>query len=588
MEVSLRDRLGGRRAISWQAVAIGDALIVVLATGLAVASPGGRRPIEAATEIFAITTATAVIAALYTGLAHKTLFRHRTRSPVPITVAVGFHLSIGVIFLIGFAVGAAALETTRLGGSIPSAIAVLMGGLLVCLPTSLLLDHSDRYRADRRALIEQLAEMERLRISEWSLRKALRSLASKVDSESTAVSLSERLDALELSEGPQLTTEQWWEASADHHRSGPQFGYGTTSDAPALRATSDGFSVIVVEQIARDCPSVRWLREFPTCFAHRRRFPVFASLLSMFMIWLFLTPGAPSTLAVLIGLTSALGVYVTLRSQWLGSRSVWLSLVGLLAWGCIATISWVSLLAPESVAMPLGLMLTCAALLCALGLSSWISAVVVAREKQLETLEAQLDRSQRESAARFSSLTAVVTQIADAPPFSTSAAIAACATGLQRVLRENDPRHSRRIIEWTESVVSAPGALLVQSVVARIEQAVNPWRALAEISVDCEPTELDASLTESVVAVIDEAVRNACRHGDAQTISIHVSKDESSIVRVEVIDDGVGLENAGDGVGFERFASLGTAGFEVSPRSSGAGTRVLVALDSSPASSPLG
>lgn len=587
MEVSLRDRLGGRRAISWQAVVIGDVLIVVLATALAAARAPSGRALDAATDIFAITMAVAVIAALYTALVHATAFRNRERSPIAVPIVVGFHLSIGVLFLTGFAVGAAILAIPPLGGSPLFSIAVLIGGLLVCLSTSLLLDHADHYRAARLMLTERLADLELLRISEWSLRRALRSLVSEVQDDERSESVLERLDALELSDDTELTTEQWWEASLNHHRADPVTGPPGQLPGAGVDVKSRLFSKSIRNQVSKGFPAIRWSHQLKRATMMGPDHPWATSILATFLVWMFLSPSFASPRALSLALPTGIGIYLIIRrnaSRAGGTRlpsPVVYTALGL--WALFAVTVWTALLASPSSSW-LGEILepltaTVLGVAFATLSASWVGSVMDARDRQLRMLDGLIRHKQDESAAVLSSLASVVTQMANIPALSGSAAMAACASGVQRVQHESDVVHARRIIDWTESVITSPRDEWSLTLQGRINAVVEPWRALADIQVQCQDLGIDVALYDDVVATIDEAVRNACRHGDAQTIAINVSGHPSKPVRIEVVDDGGGLdhrdEHQGDGMGFERFKSA--ASFEVADLNPG--TRVIVTLE---------
>lgn len=579
MEVSVRERLGGRRAISWQALILGDLLIVVLATALAALTSGERRPIDAAADVLAITAATALVAAGYAGIIHLTVFRDRARHPVPVAVAVAFHVSIGVIFLVGFAVGAQVLGVPPLGSSAFFIIGVLLGGLLVCIPTSLVLDLSDRYRADRARLMVVLADLERLRVSEWSLRRALRRLTSHVDDVTVKVEAEERLDALDLSEDTVLSSEEWWAASAAHHQGGlPNGPTGPPSLTP-----------LIEEQLERRFPVVRWRGSLGAALDHLTGFPAVSAIGSAFAIWVLLAPIAPSITLLLIGLTTSIGIYGWLRvaGRRAGEKAtpepmMVLGRLGpIVGWTIVMVIAWSELTwaldgASQEDVVVAAAIAVAGVLLACLG-SGWASGVMHARADQVSALHRAIRRRRDESSAVFASLTAIVTRIADDPTMTGSAAVAACAAGLQRAQRESDPVHARRILEWTESVVAAPSAQASMSLESRIAQLVHPWTALADITVYCDDSDIDPDLFDDIVAVLDEAVRNACRHGDARTIHVTVVQD-SSRARVEVIDDGSGLQGGAGGLGLDRYEALGSGGFEVTPRGTEPGTRVVVWL----------
>ncbi len=571
--VSLRARLGGRRALSWQAVAIGDALIVVLATTLAAFSAAGRPGIEAAVDAFAITMATAVVAAGYAALAHVTFLRNRSRHPVPVPVAVGFHLSIGVIFLLGFAAGAAILAIPPVGSGPAFSIAVLMGGLLVCLPASLLLDHSDRYRERRTELIDRFAELEKMRISEWSLRRALRDFISRLGDDTSLQPIIERLDVMEMSGKTRLSTSQWWQVSIGHHGQ-----------------AGDHFEAQLDQQVSAQFPLVSWIGESRAVFRARLRFLIALLLAMILLVWLAVTLVESTSMALPIALITASGAYAWFAYlPWRRSATAAVSLVVVACWaGAVGAIGAILLRSPGST--PSTIVIAVLAMTGAIAstlLVTWVSAVISARESQLSEIELSVVRQREESDAVFASLATVVAELAATPPLSDSAALAACATGLQKVRKGIDAQHARRIIDWTTSIVSTPGNAAPVNLAARIDEIVHPWRALADITVACPRVAIEPEVADSVLAIIDEAVRNACRHGEAANIEISVTTEggngsqggNESRIAVEILDDGQGPGDGVSGVGFERFAAVGTGGVEVTERVEVPGTRVRVQVD---------
>jgi signal transduction histidine kinase len=309
------------------------------------------------------------------------------------------------------------------------------------------------------------------------------------------------------------------------------------------------------------------------------------------MVWLFLTVLVPTSVALPVALSAAVGNVVpsSLPPKSDVSRLTQQpkALIMVMLWSALCAAA-VLIVAASDVGLStavLVIVLTVAAAGLSSIVVSWVSAVLAARENQLSELMRVVDRRRMESTAVFASLTTIVTRMADAPSLRDSAAIAACATGLARIQRGADPIHARRIIEWTESVVSAPGVLPPLSLIGRLEEVVHPWRALAEISVQCEVDNATPEQIERIVAVVDEAVRNACRHGQASSIQILIAEEAESNVRVEIDDDGLGLSGEMAGVGFERFAAVGSGGVEVRSRAPDPGTRVVVLITPEVASS---
>lgn len=102
------------------------------------------------------------------------------------------------------------------------------------------------------------------------------------------------------------------------------------------------------------------------------------------------------------------------------------------------------------------------------------------------------------------------------------------------------------------------------------------------VRVDCRTGDLDPRRQIAVYHVAAEAMLNAYRHGRARRIEVAVSGGDGSVVRLEVVDDGVGIDAPGvDGVGLqamrERAEEL-DGRLEVGPGSDGRGTRVRMML----------
>jgi signal transduction histidine kinase len=411
-------------------------------------------------------------------------------------------------------------------------------------------------------LLNQLADQERLTISEWSLRRSLRVLCASANDEASLRDVTERLDALELSDPTRFSVAQWWDISRGHH----------------ARDGAD-FDLELDRHIAAEFPLVRWSHAVMRVPTTRPAFPVALDLLVVLMVWLFLTPVTSSVAAVPIAVIAALGVHVWFsRLRWRRSVPIPISWIVTALWSGAAAIGWLTVSGQGGDVGSVARMavLTAAAVVWAILLVSLVTAVVTAREDQLRDVEQQIARRQSESTAIVSSMASVAAGLASVPPLSDSAAVAACATGLGRLRQGVDAQHARRILDWTESIVSSPGAITPITLQARIEEVVHPWRALVDITVDCSLPDAAPRKSDDVVAIVDEAVRNACRHGEAEHVEISVGTGSDDHIEIVVIDDGVGLDEGGPGVGFERYATVGTGGYEVRDRSPLPGTCVRV------------
>jgi len=81
---------------------------------------------------------------------------------------------------------------------------------------------------------------------------------------------------------------------------------------------------------------------------------------------------------------------------------------------------------------------------------------------------------------------------------------------------------------------------------AAIDRLVAFWRSrrpditfLAAVTIDVDRT--DQSLNETIYRVVQESVSNAIRHGKPGRVQITIAHDDADWIRVQVVDDGVGM-----------------------------------------------
>ena len=155
---SLRERMGGRWALSWQATLSGIVLVVVLTT-----ATGGGLVQWQTTDIPGIFTAAFVAGiaiAIYTYLAHLTVLRNRSRQPVHLVVVLVFHAGIGVLFAVAFLGLVTALGITLEESPVVSIVGYTLAGLWFCLTMTSTLESADRLRRARRSLVDDSVNLE--------------------------------------------------------------------------------------------------------------------------------------------------------------------------------------------------------------------------------------------------------------------------------------------------------------------------------------------------------------------------------------------------------------------------------------------
>jgi two-component system sensor histidine kinase UhpB len=96
-----------------------------------------------------------------------------------------------------------------------------------------------------------------------------------------------------------------------------------------------------------------------------------------------------------------------------------------------------------------------------------------------------------------------------------------------------------------------------------IDRLVAFWRSRRpdiDITVTAELDEdrIDEAMKETIYRVIQEGLSNAIRHGEPEQVMISVANDRTDSIRVEVVDDGIGMPADGDAErGPARFGLIG-------------------------------
>lgn len=152
---------------------------------------------------------------------------------------------------------------------------------------------------------------------------------------------------------------------------------------------------------------------------------------------------------------------------------------------------------------------------------------------------------------------------------SVQTRLVACAMSTERAIANNDIHQLKaalveasRILDQ-ESFQQDP----VSSLSQEIDRKVQLWVELCDITVHVDPPLLDAdthlgaqSTTAATVGrVIEEAMSNAIRHGDANAIVVQVDLMADATIRVTVTDNGTGVAGNPPGMG-SAFLTQATRG----------------------------
>jgi two-component sensor histidine kinase len=150
---------------------------------------------------------------------------------------------------------------------------------------------------------------------------------------------------------------------------------------------------------------------------------------------------------------------------------------------------------------------------------------------------------------------------------SVQAQLVACALAIDRAVEADDPRLYAEALDRAIRILHEPWPVeaptsTIGTLAQEIEAAVDPWSGLATIRVDvgddaAEVIDSDQGpWATEVASVVEEAVSNAVRHGQADTILVSISLADvagSASVVTRVADDGRGPQGGRAGLGSAQF-----------------------------------
>ena len=131
---------------------------------------------------------------------------------------------------------------------------------------------------------------------------------------------------------------------------------------------------------------------------------------------------------------------------------------------------------------------------------------------------------------------------------------------LQRASKTGDTDLARHALRSAANILRQDHARISQSRIsspqARLEKISAGWRGIAEVRIDLNWIDnLETSVQNDVIALIDEGVSNAIRHAKASVISVSGSRAEG-VVRLEIRSDGSGMTDQTPGLGTKLFNEL--------------------------------
>jgi signal transduction histidine kinase len=562
---SWRARITGRWALSWQAYALGVAvnLPLLILTGGRIGTrvvPTADMPVLAAYGL-----AAAVLVGAWALLMNATLVRDRRVRPVGLWRFAVVHAVSGAVF------GAAiVLADSRIGidVGVPPAMtmALTVGlGLWWGVVTAMLFEARERFHRQRAALLDE----------------AVLGQLSSIEDSRMALTLAEEASAARVEVSEQLSS-----ARADLQSRIQESGHlgDWLAAADLMRSTADDtvrpLSHALWEEASLRYPEPRVSGVLGLLLREPTFLPIPAA--SVIVIGYI---GA-STLAngALVGLALA-GVLGVLA--WgllaLGNAAIhrfrgWRHVIYL---GVVCAVQAATLIVAfgpaqaDNAAVPTSLIAgSILGTLIAIVLTSVIASLDESRAAVIAQLSSIVNAERLSQEARSRSRSLALRELAQDLHGSVQTRLIACASALEMAARAGDSAGCLEALRESVRVLEGMRSSEEVMTIERLNALARSWSPICEVSV-----RIDASLAslrnDDVVRVVEEAIGNAYRHGEATRVDVEIAPSSHGLLDVRVCDDGRGPGGGPAGLGTDLLTRATRGQFTLSAGSSG-GT-VLVA-----------
>jgi len=537
-EPTFRERLGGRWALSLKAFVITAPLIV-----LAITLVSAQTWTEAIGWAVASSVAMVVLGA-WTYLLHRTLFRKRATSPLPVSLVIGCAVVAGAIFvatasLVGFLLGLPAAEGPW-GRIVPTVLVATWWSVTL----SLMLEASDRFRRERAILIDRAVQQQVAAAQEAEVAARIReSIREDVNAElaEAHVSLLRRLDDIEA------RADASYSAVADELRDTAQ---------TAVRPLSHRLA----EQAAQEHPAPGFLAMVANIVRRQPFRPLATSVI-------YLVTTAPREITRLgpelglasIGVTVSL-IVVTMTAFNAAMRRWPQHHAALFISGVVVLEGFSVVLAPAytaitGVAIPTSdivgsVVFGTFVIFVTSGFGSWR----MTRRDMLRTFEQEISDDEVQAMALSRAIADAAREAGSVLHGSVQTKLVATAMAIDHGVTSGDMVAVNQALMQARAILEQPLASLSTThqptIGEEIERKASLWRGLADLTISIDPS---ISATAGPIAmrageVVEEGVANAIHHGHARTIRVFAGS-EGADIRIRVVDDGSGPAGGAPGLG---------------------------------------
>lgn len=571
----LRQRIGGRWALSWQS------FLITAILGIFSLAVGEQ---YAATSTYALMSwlglgvaGTAALGVLYVIL-DRTVFRNRRERPLPVWVVVSADGIFGVLFSLVVGLGAVGLDLqtniSLFQRIILNAIFAMWWGPSL----SYFLDYRDEAKNTQKALIKhavnlKLAELQRSEIVVRLRQEILHEVGDELSPVRDSVA-----EYLESTSNNKEDGDSSPTISQDDWRSLSQLLMGTAQNS--VRPLSERFLRVTISHY----PKTPWWSVLVNIVRYQPFRPLAYAMVDIFgtlTVYVHIFGMSRGLFILFSGLfitvTIAMSANVVMRHYPQIHAQIFLVTVAVLQVTVIYRASlremWVPGSAPASWQVT-QIFAGIVVIFVTSGFGAW-------RDKDVElqlNFRAKIHKDQVEAIARSQQVVSLALETSQILHGAVQTRLIACAMLIEQASKQNDQDMLNTALRETLEILDSPIPLnsSTESVSEEIIRKASLWEGLCEFEIDIEPKAniQSAAFAQVVGRVVEEGVSNAIRHGRATRINISVSRINDDRYLVLVADNGRGFESVAPGMGSAYLTQVSGSNWSLNSGASGSELRV--------------
>ncbi len=572
-------RIAGRWAISLPSYLVGVVLNVTI-----LALTGGQIGAEAlllddAPRWLLLGLVASLIVGAYALAADASLFRNRRVTPVPVWLVVGFHLGVGIIFGIVVVVGGDHfIQASQQNPYVRIGVIALIG-LWWGITAALVLEARDRFNREREALLDKAVALELASISEAEAAMKLRSTISQQvgpELDETRDHVDEVLAGFSTQTQTLLPIEEWWKISQ------------------SLRDTADSairpLSHQLWEATNKQYPRPRLGRVLSRLVLYQK-YAIWPTIIIFAIGYLpagiydlgpvagVLGTGAMALGAGLI-LITANRLMISMPRAHSEIFFAAFVLVELYAIGFLVLLANFRGYSFEWNAEVIGGAIV-------VGNSTLLPAAYASlnsvRDEVLNKFRIDTNNAQVLQMANAIKIAQITREAARELHGTVQTRLISCAIAIEQASRIGDIEQFRRALHTSITILDAPLPNIEfdtsHTLAQEIDESHAPWHGLCQISthIDPEVAGMRGPVAMAAGRIVEEAVGNACRHGQAEAVSITVQAVDGPALQFDIDDNGTGPMNGAPGLGTAMLAGISRGQVSLLARPGG-GARLTVML----------